>query len=77
MLSAPNEPVTAFEQVQKNIAAVQAQANTAVTDLNTKVLAAAGVQNNQQLLTAVDAQAKTYATQIKGNRRTFQIAFTN
>jgi hypothetical protein len=66
VLSAPNQPETIVEQAQKNIAAVQAQAQSAVKDLNEKVLKAAGVQSNAQLLQTVQTQAQTYATQVKG-----------
>lgn len=68
MFSAPNEQPNVVETVQQNIAAIQQQATAAVTDLNTKVLAAAGAKNNEQLLNSVQQQAQAYATQVKGKK---------
>lgn len=65
MISAPSEP-TVVEQASAAIAGAQASATAAVSDLNQKVLSAAGANSNAELLTTVQQQGESYATQIKG-----------
>lgn len=66
MFAAPPAEPTIIEQAQQQLAALQTQAQAAVTDLNTRVLKETGAENNQALLNTVKTQAETYATQVKG-----------
>jgi hypothetical protein len=52
--------------VQQTVAKIQEQSQKAVADLNTRVLTVAGAKSNEELLTSVQNQVQTYATQIKG-----------
>lgn len=72
MLSAPSEP-TAVEQGAAVIANLQASATAAVSDLNQKVLSATGVQNNAELVSTIQQQGESYASEIKGEQLTFAI----
>ena len=66
MLSAPSEP-TLVDQTAAALASAKDSATAAVTELNQKVLEAAGVKSNTELLTTVQQQSESYAAKIKGD----------